>query len=176
MRGPHLSPALPQAMRGIVQGCASPERMSRTEMALLTCVMCTASQVLTTDSKSAIVEANIFNLFAVDGFQAVPTALVPTAWNHCRTWMFPLVGDPFASGTFAVDCPPASHGGCTICELAGLDTFRLGSRHLVGHGSSIFTCGSWCLRCSVWNGWWQWPLSASERLSRTLRARAGSLL
>ena len=44
--------------------------MSRTNMALLMRVLLTASQVLTVDSKIANVEANTFDLLAVDGFQA----------------------------------------------------------------------------------------------------------
>ena len=52
-------------MRGVVQGCVSPDRMSRTEMALLTRVLLTASQVLTTDSKITIAEAQNFIFLAV---------------------------------------------------------------------------------------------------------------
>ena len=52
------------------------DRMSRSEMSLL-------PQVLTMDPKSTIAEANIFNLFADDGFQAAVGAFLPTAWHRC---------------------------------------------------------------------------------------------
>ena len=63
-------------MRGIIQRCASPVRMSRTVMALLTRVLPTASQVLTSDSKSTIVEAKYFECFGVADLQAL--------WDLCR--------------------------------------------------------------------------------------------
>jgi hypothetical protein len=55
-------------MRGIVQWCASPVRMSRTELALLSRVLPTASQVMTSDSKSTIVEAKYIDWFDVAKF------------------------------------------------------------------------------------------------------------
>ena len=70
------------AMRGIVQRCASPVRMSRTVMALLTRVPPTASQVLTSDSKSTIVEAKYFDWFDVAELQVL--------WDLCRSSWFCL--------------------------------------------------------------------------------------
>ena len=55
-------------MRGVVQGCVSSDRTSRTEMALLTHVLPTASQVLTAVSKITYAESKIFNLLTVDDF------------------------------------------------------------------------------------------------------------
>ena len=56
------------AMWGVVQGCASPDRMSWTNMALLMRVLFTASQVLTAVSKITNAEANTVNLLAVEDF------------------------------------------------------------------------------------------------------------
>ena len=50
-------------MRGVIQGCGSPVCVSRTEMALLTHVMLTASQVVMADSKITNVEAKKHNHF-----------------------------------------------------------------------------------------------------------------
>ena len=55
-------------MRAVVQRCASPDRMSRTNMALLMRVLFTASQVLTAVSKITNAEANTVNLLAVEDF------------------------------------------------------------------------------------------------------------
>ena len=55
-------------MRAVVQRCASPDRMSRTNMALLMRVLLTASQVLTAVSKITNAEANTVNLLAVEDF------------------------------------------------------------------------------------------------------------
>ena len=52
--------------------------MSRSEMALLPRDLPTASQVLTTELKITIAEANIFNLLAADDFQAAAGAFLPT--------------------------------------------------------------------------------------------------
>ena len=57
--------------------------MSRSEMVILPRVSPTPSQVLTMDSKTTIAEANIFNFFAVDAFQAAAGAFLPTAWHRC---------------------------------------------------------------------------------------------
>ena len=62
--------------------------MSRSEMALLPHALPTASQVLTTDLKITIAEANVFNFLAADGFQAAAGALPPTAWLRCSWWIF----------------------------------------------------------------------------------------
>ena len=51
--------------------------MSRSEMALLPHDLPTASQVLTTDLKITIAEANISNLLADDDFQAAAGAFLP---------------------------------------------------------------------------------------------------
>ena len=112
------------AMRGVVQGCASPDRTSRTDMALLTRVLLTALQGLTADSKSAIVEAKKFNLLAVDGFQAASPALVPTAWNQCYAWFFADRGWCLRSSTLLVDGPPRNGGGRTSFRACRLDTSR----------------------------------------------------
>ena len=163
-------------MRSVVQRCASPDRMSRTNMALLMRVLLTASQVLTVDSKIANVEANTFDLLAVDGFQAALNALVPTACRHSQAKLFVDRGWCYYSGSSVMDGPHCSHGGVYKCGACRLDTIRLGSRRVMGHRTSPYTCGMWCLRCGAWNRWWQWPPSASERLSITLCARVGSPL
>ena len=59
------------------------DRMSRSEMVIIPRVLPTPSQVLTMDPKSTIAEANIFNLFADDGFQAAVGAFLPTACHRC---------------------------------------------------------------------------------------------
>ena len=91
-------------MRSVVQRCASPDRMSRTNMALLMRVLLTASQVLTADSKITNAEANIVDLLAVDDFQAVATALVPTPWSQCLAQFFAVLVWCLCSGALAGDC------------------------------------------------------------------------
>ena len=59
------------AMPGVIQGGASPDRMSRTDMALLKHVLPTASQMLTADSEITSVKAKIFNSSVRNGFQAL---------------------------------------------------------------------------------------------------------
>ena len=63
-----------------------------------------------------------------------------------------------------------------ISEFAGWIPIRLGSRRVMGRGTSPYTCGTWFLRCGAWNRWWQCPPSASERLSITLSVCVGSPL
>ena len=150
--------------------------MSRTNMALLMRVLLTASQVLTVDSKIANVEANIFNFLAVDGFQVAGTALVLAPWYHFQASCFADRGWFLCSGALTVGGPPRSHVDVQICVLTSWIQVGLGSRPLVGPGSSPCTCGMWCSRCSTWNGRWQCRPSASERLSSTLCARVGAPL
>jgi hypothetical protein len=73
-------------------------------MALLMRVLLTASQVLTADSKITNAEANTVNLLAVDDFQAVATALVPTAWSQWHAQFFAVLAWCFCSGALAGDC------------------------------------------------------------------------
>ena len=68
------------------------DRMSRSEMALLPCVLPTPSQVMTMDSKSTFAEVNIFNFIADDGFRAVAGAFLPTVWHRCAGFFVADVG------------------------------------------------------------------------------------
>ena len=57
--------------------------MSRSEMAHIPCVLLTASQVLTTDTKITKSEVKIFNFLADDAFRAAVGALLPMVWHRC---------------------------------------------------------------------------------------------
>ena len=127
---------------GIVQGCGSPVRVSRTEMALLTRVLFTASQVLTTDSKSTIAETKIFNLLAVDGFQAAAPALVPTAYNECDAWFFADRGWCLRSSASLVDGQPRSCGGRTSFRACRFDA---------SWDWIEATCGPWEFILHLWH-------------------------
>ena len=72
--------------------------MSRSEMALLPHALPTASQVLTTDLKNTIAEANIFNLLADDEFQAAAGAWLPTVRHRCAGWIVADVGRCSSNG------------------------------------------------------------------------------
>ena len=163
-------------MRGIVQRCASPVRMSRTNMALLMRVPPTASQVLMTDSKFTSAEARKVNLLAVDAFQAVATRLVPTLWNQCYAWFFADLGWLICSGALALIALSKLLVNVQISVLAGWIAVGLGSRHVVGRGSSPRTFGTRCLRYGAWNGWWQCPSTSSEQLSSSFCAHSSSPL
>jgi hypothetical protein len=150
--------------------------MSRTNMALLMRVLLTASQVLTVDSKIANVEANIFNFLAVDGFQVAGTALVLAPWYHFQASFFADRGWFLCSGALTVGGLPRSHVDVQICVLTSWIQVGLGSRPLVGPGSSTCTRGTCCFRCGAWDDRRQCPSSASERLPSTLCVRVGSPL
>ena len=76
--------------------------MSRSEMALLPCVLPTPSQVMTMDSKSTFSEVNIFNFFADDGFSgscgrfpangvaSLPGLVSRRAWVELLQWYLKL--------------------------------------------------------------------------------------
>ena len=114
-------------------------------MALLMRVLLTASQVLTVDSKIANVEANIFNFLAVDGFQVAGTALVLAPWYHFQASFFADRGWFLCSGALTVGGLPRSHVDVQICVLTSWIQVGLGSRPLVGPGSSTCTRGTCCL-------------------------------
>ena len=79
------------------------DRMSRSEMALLPCVLLTASQVLTTDTNITKSEGKIFNFLADDGFQAAAGGLLPTVWHRCAGCFLADGGRSYCSGAFKLD-------------------------------------------------------------------------
>ena len=84
------------------------DRMSRSEMALLPCVLLTASQVLTTDTNITKSEGKIFNFLADDGFQAALGALLPTVWHRCKCRISSDYGWYLSYGTLKLDTPTRS--------------------------------------------------------------------
>ena len=74
------------------------DRMSRSEMAYLPRVFLTASQVMTTDKKSTIAEAKIFNFAADDHFQAARGSFLPTVWHCCAGWFVADAGWCYCNG------------------------------------------------------------------------------
>ena len=92
------------------------DRMSRSEIVLLPCVLPTASQVLTTDTKITKSEVKIFNFIADDGFQAAAGGLLPTVWHRCAGCFLADGGRSYCSGALKLD---TSTRGC-----AGRATLR----------------------------------------------------
>ena len=74
------------------------DRMSRSEMAYLPRAFPTASQVMTTDKKSTIAEAKIFNFAADDHFQAARGSFLPTVWHCCAGWFVADAGWCYCNG------------------------------------------------------------------------------
>ena len=68
------------------------DRMSRSDMALIPHVSPSAAKVLTTDTKSTVAEAKIFNFLADAEFQAAWGAFLPTAWHRCAGFFIADVG------------------------------------------------------------------------------------
>ena len=102
--------------------------MSRSEMALIPCVLPTASQALTTDSVFIGVEVKIFNLFAGAGFQSAVVVFPLTAWYRCQATSCRSLVVYFCSGTSAVDRTTRSCDGRTSLRACRLGSHWLGSR------------------------------------------------
>ena len=92
----------------MIHRCAASDRMSRSEIVLLPCVLPTASQVMTMDPKSTIAEAKIFNFLAADGFPGSCGALLPTAWHRCKCRISSDYGWYLSYGTLKLDTPTRS--------------------------------------------------------------------